>query len=158
MEQRGLTAAHATALGYPVGLIRRASIRAEAILRGRQARPYLAEVARALHARGWNTTDARPPVHQPERDECFAALVLDSPMAPAAAPVWPERHGWRTSPSRQHPLGRGAACPRPATTCATSPPAQPPTPPTSGRRWKPLADLPTVQASRTPLGACAVVG
>ncbi|MEU5666491.1 DUF6292 family protein [Streptomyces longwoodensis] len=114
MEQRGLTAAQATAaLGYPVGLTRRASTRAEAVLRGRQARPYLADVARALHARGWTTTDTPPAVQHPADDECVAALVLDHPEAPAAALVWSERHGWRTSASRRHPLGPGAAWPSP---------------------------------------------
>ncbi|MFG2811472.1 hypothetical protein [Streptomyces massasporeus] len=114
MEQRGITAAQAAAvLGYPAGLTRRASTLAGAIVRGRQARPYLADVARALHARGWTTTDTPPTVQHPEGDECLAALVLDSPEAPAAALVWSERHGWRTSTSRRHPLGRGAAWPPP---------------------------------------------
>ncbi|MEU6688304.1 hypothetical protein [Streptomyces sp. NPDC046832] len=109
MEQRGVSAAQAAAaLGYPAGLTRRAGIRAEAIVRGREARPYLADVARAVHARGWTTTYTPPPVQHPEGDECFAALVLVSPTAPAAALVWSERHGWRTSTSRRHPLGRGA--------------------------------------------------
>ncbi|WP_329324636.1 DUF6292 family protein [Streptomyces luteogriseus] len=113
MEQRGVQAAQAAALGYPAGLTRRAGILAEATVRGRQARPYLADVARALHARGWTTTDTSPTVQHPEGDTCFAALVLDSPTAPAAALVWSERHGWRTSTSRRHPLGRGAAWPPP---------------------------------------------
>ncbi|MFI0141915.1 hypothetical protein [Streptomyces luteogriseus] len=114
MEQRGATAAQAAAeLGYPVGLTRRAGILAEAIVRGRQARPYLADVARALHTRGWTTTDTPPAIEHPQGDECFAALVLDGPTAPAAALVWSEHHGWRTSTSRRHPLGRGAAWPPP---------------------------------------------
>ncbi|MFE5759480.1 hypothetical protein ACFQ7M_19785 [Streptomyces massasporeus] len=114
MEQRGVTAAQAAAeLGDPAGLTRRAGIRAEAIVRGRQVRPYLADVARALHARGFTTTDTPPAVEHPQGDECFAALVLDGPEAPAAALVWSERHGWRTSTSRRHPLGRGAAWPPP---------------------------------------------
>lgn len=114
MEQRGVTAAEAAAaLGYPAGLTRRAGIRAAAVLRGRQARPYLAEVTRALHARGWTTTDTPSAVQHPEDDECAAALVLDGLNAPAAALVWSERHGWRTSTSRRHPLGRGAAWPPP---------------------------------------------
>ncbi|WP_229924232.1 DUF6292 family protein [Streptomyces capillispiralis] len=114
MEQRGVTAAQAAAeLGYPAGLTRRAGIRAAAVLRGRQARTYLAEVARALHACGWTTTDTSPAVQHPENDECVAVLVLDSPTAPAAVLVWSERHGWRTAASRRHPLGRGAAWPPP---------------------------------------------
>ncbi|MEV7077800.1 DUF6292 family protein [Streptomyces sp. NPDC093516] len=114
MEQQGVDAAQAAAaLGYPAGLTRRASIRAEAIVRGRRARPYLADVARALHARGWTTTDTPPTVEHPDGDTCCAALVLDGPDAPAAALVWSERHGWRTSTSPRHPLGRGAAWPPP---------------------------------------------
>ncbi|MEW2426314.1 hypothetical protein AB0911_38400 [Streptomyces nigra] len=114
MTQQGVSAAQAAAaLGYPAALTRRASTRAETIVRGRQARPYLAGVARALHARGWTTTDTPPAVQHPAQEECFAALVLDGPQAPAPALVWSERHGWRTSTSRRHPLGRGAAWPPP---------------------------------------------
>ncbi|MEU6472519.1 hypothetical protein ABZ927_37915 [Streptomyces massasporeus] len=84
MEQRAVTATQAAAaLGYPAGLTRRASIRAAAIVRGRQARPHLTDVAQALHARGWTTTDTPPIVLHPEDDECVSALVLDSPTAPA---------------------------------------------------------------------------
>ncbi|MFF7558264.1 hypothetical protein ACFZA9_35830 [Streptomyces olivaceus] len=114
MEQRALTALQAAAaLGYPAGQTRRASGRAEAVLRGRQARPYLAAVAQALHARGWSSTDTPPPVQHPEDDHCVAAFVLDATVAPAPALVWSERHGWRTAPSRRHPLGKGAAWPPP---------------------------------------------
>ncbi|MEV8553801.1 hypothetical protein AB0L04_28795 [Streptomyces glaucescens] len=55
----------AAALGYPAGHTRRASVRAEAVLRGRRARPYLAAVAKALHARGWTTTSTPPDVQYP---------------------------------------------------------------------------------------------
>ncbi len=114
MEQCALTAAQAAAaLGYPAGQTRRAGVRAEAVLRGRQARPYLAAVAQALHARGWSSTDTPPAVQHPEDDVCMAAFVLDAPAAPAPALVWSERHGWRTAPSRRHPFGRGAAWPPP---------------------------------------------
>ncbi|MEV5249847.1 DUF6292 family protein [Streptomyces werraensis] len=114
MEQRGVTAAEAAAaLGYPAGQTRRATVRAQAVLRGRQALPYLAAVAQALHARGWRTTDTPPAVQHPEDDVCLAALVLDAPDAPAPALVWSERHGWRTATSRRHLLGRGAAWPPP---------------------------------------------
>ncbi|MGW3361037.1 DUF6292 family protein [Streptomyces bungoensis] len=114
MERRGVTAAEAAAaLGYPAALTRRASVRAASILRGRQARPYLAAVAQALHARGWMTTDAPPTVQHPDDDACVATLVLDAPSAPAPALVWSERHGWRTATSRRHPLGRGTAWPPP---------------------------------------------
>ncbi|WP_461091825.1 DUF6292 family protein [Streptomyces incanus] len=114
MEQHGVTAAQAAAaLGYPAGQTRRAGVRAAAILRGRQARPYLAAVAQALHARGWMATDTPPTAQHPEDDLCVAALTLDAPAAPAPALVWSERHGWRTATSRRHPLGRGAAWPPP---------------------------------------------
>ncbi|MEU1710099.1 hypothetical protein ABZ478_32825 [Streptomyces sp. NPDC005706] len=110
MEQRGGTAAEAAAaLGYPAGLIRRASVRAEAVLRSRRARSYLVAVAQVLHARGWMTTDSPPAVQYPEDDACVAVLVLDTPSAPAPALVWSERHGWRIAVSRRHPLGRGGA-------------------------------------------------
>ncbi|MFJ6000288.1 hypothetical protein [Streptomyces sp. NPDC092370] len=95
----GVTAAEtAAALGYPAGLTRRAGTCAAAVL---------------LHARGWTTTDTPPAVQHPDDDECVAALVPDGPDAPASALVWSERHGWRTAPSRRHPLGRGAAWPPP---------------------------------------------
>ncbi|GHB11919.1 hypothetical protein GCM10010330_77450 [Streptomyces tendae] len=114
MDQRGLTAAQAAAqLGYPAGQTRRASVRAESVLRGRQALPYLAAVAQALHAHGWRSTDTPPPVQHPDDDVCMAAIVLDAPAAPAPALVWSERHGWRIATSRRHPLGRGAAWPPP---------------------------------------------
>ncbi|MGW7341205.1 DUF6292 family protein [Streptomyces sp. NPDC054808] len=114
MEQRALTATQAAAaLGYPAGQTRRASVRAESVLRGRRARPYLAAVAQALHARGWSSTDTPPPVQHPEDDVCMAAFVLDAAAAPAPALVWSEGHGWRTATSRRHPLGRGAAWPPP---------------------------------------------
>ncbi|MGI5397860.1 DUF6292 family protein [Streptomyces sp. CA-251251] len=114
MEQRALTAAQAAAaLDYPASQTRRASVRAEAILRGRQARPYLTAVAQAVHARGWSSTDTPPVVQHPEDDQCVATLLLDTPEAPAPALVWSERHGWRTAPSRRHPLGKGAAWPPP---------------------------------------------
>jgi hypothetical protein len=107
MERHGTTAAQAAdRLGYPAGQVRRAGVRAEAVLRGRRARPYLASAAEALHARGWTTTAAPPPVQHPEDDWCVAALVLDGPTAPVPALVWSERHGWRTATSRRHPLGR----------------------------------------------------
>ncbi|MBD9704658.1 hypothetical protein IHE56_21830 [Streptomyces sp. ID01-12c] len=114
----------------------RAGIRAAAVLRGRQARPYLAEVTRALHAlhaRGWTTTDIPPAVQHPEDDEGVAALVLDGPDAPGAALVWSERHGWRTAPHRPAATRSAGAQPgpRPALACATSRPAPPPIPPTS---------------------------
>ncbi|MFE0790395.1 hypothetical protein [Streptomyces mutabilis] len=114
MEQHAATAAQAAAtLGYPASQTRRASVRAEAVLRGRQARPYLAAVAKALHARGWSSTDTPPTVQHPEDHLCVAAFVLDAPAAPAPALVWSEQHGWRTATSRRHPLGKGAAWPPP---------------------------------------------
>ncbi|WP_225638860.1 hypothetical protein [Streptomyces solaniscabiei] len=109
-----MTAAQAAAeLGYPAGQVRRASVRAGTVLRGRRAGPYLAAVARAMHARGWTTADTPPTAQYPEDDVCVAALILDAPAALAAVLVWSERHGWRTVTSRRHPLGRGAAWPPP---------------------------------------------
>ncbi|MGW0573034.1 DUF6292 family protein [Streptomyces tauricus] len=114
MEQHGVTAAQAAAaLGYPAGQTRRASVRAEAVLRGRQARPYLAAVTQALHAQGWTTTATPPAVQHPDDDLCVATLTLNTPTAPAPALVWSEQHGWRTATSRRHPLGQGAAWPPP---------------------------------------------
>ncbi len=112
MEQHQVTAAQAAAaLGYPAGQTRRASVRAAAVLRGRQVHPYLTAVTQALHARGWTTIATPPAVQHPEDDVCVATLALDTPTAPAPALVWSEQHGWRTAPSRRHPLGRGATWP-----------------------------------------------
>ncbi|ORT54186.1 DUF6292 family protein [Streptomyces sp. CB03238] len=101
----------ATALGYPASQVRRALVLAQAVLRGRRIAPYLADVAEAVHQAGWTTADTVPALQHPTDDLCVATLVLDTPQAPAPALVWDERYGWRTAPSRRHPLGRGAAKP-----------------------------------------------
>lgn len=101
----------AAALGYPPGQVRRATIRAQAILRAHHIAPYLADVGQAVHRAGWTTTAAVPDVQHPADDVVAAVLVLDAPQAPAPALVWDERHGWRTATSRRHPLARGAAAP-----------------------------------------------
>ncbi|GAA3015376.1 hypothetical protein GCM10010447_51330 [Streptomyces fulvorobeus] len=101
----------AAALGYPAGQVRRATARAEVVLRARRAAPYLADVAAALHRAGWTTTEAVPDVQLPADDQVVAALVLDGDQAPAPALVWDERHGWRTATSRRHPITRGAVVP-----------------------------------------------
>ncbi|MCY1649408.1 DUF6292 family protein [Streptomyces sp. NPDC012486] len=107
-----LTPAQAAAqLGYPAGQVRRATARAESVLRARRAAPYLADVAAALHRAGWTTTEAVPDVQHPADDHVVAVLVLDADQAPAVALVWDERHGWRTALSRRHPLARGATVP-----------------------------------------------
>ncbi|WP_404974924.1 DUF6292 family protein [[Kitasatospora] papulosa] len=107
-----LTPAQAAAqLGYPAGQVRRATARAETVLRARRAAPYLADVATALHRAGWTTTQAVPDVQHPADDHVVAVLVLDADQAPAVALVWDERHGWRTALSRRHPLARGATVP-----------------------------------------------
>ncbi|WLQ69169.1 DUF6292 family protein [Streptomyces glycanivorans] len=107
-----LTPAEAAAqLGYPAGQVRRATARAETVLRARRAAPYLADVAAALHRAGWTTTEAVPDVQHPADDLVVAALVLDGDQAPAPALVWDERYGWRTASSRRHPIARGAALP-----------------------------------------------
>ncbi|WP_326734032.1 DUF6292 family protein [Streptomyces sp. NBC_01022] len=101
----------AAALAYPAGQVRRATVRAQAVLRARRAAPYLAEVSQALHRQGWTTTDVAPTVHHPADDVVTAVLILDGPCPPALALVWDERHGWRTATSRRHPLTKGAAVP-----------------------------------------------
>ncbi|MEV2262792.1 DUF6292 family protein [Streptomyces anulatus] len=107
-----LTPAEAAAqLGYPAGQVRRATARAETVLRARHAGPYLDDVATALHRAGWTTTEATPEVQLPGDDRVVAALVLDSDQAPAPALVWDERYGWRTAASRRHPIAKGAALP-----------------------------------------------
>ncbi|MFH8365146.1 DUF6292 family protein [Streptomyces anulatus] len=98
----------AVALGYPAGQVRRATVRAGAVLRARRVMPYLDTVAQALHERGWSTTAT---VHHPEDDVVVAVLALDGDTPPAPALVWDERHGWRTATSRRHPLTKGAALP-----------------------------------------------
>ncbi|MEU7738061.1 hypothetical protein AB0B51_34220 [Streptomyces griseus] len=93
-----LTPAEAAAqLGYPALQARRATARAETVLRARRVGPYLAEVAAALHRAGWTTVVAAPDVQFPGDDRVVAALVLDGDQAPAPAVVWDERYGWRTA-------------------------------------------------------------
>ncbi|WP_327207220.1 DUF6292 family protein [[Kitasatospora] papulosa] len=101
----------AAALGYPAGQVRRATVRAQAVLRAHRVAPYLADVAQAVHQAGWTTTAAVPEVQYPADDLVVASLVLDGTGAPAPALVWDERHGWRTATSRRHPLTRGAVPP-----------------------------------------------
>ncbi|MCX4417794.1 DUF6292 family protein [[Kitasatospora] papulosa] len=103
----------AAALGYPAGQVRRATVRAQAVVRAHRAAPYLADVARTLHRAGWTTTAAAPDVHYPADDLVVAVLVLDGADPPAPALVWDERHGWRTATSRRHPLIKGAVPPPP---------------------------------------------
>ncbi|MBK5996506.1 hypothetical protein JHN53_33775 [Streptomyces sp. MBT58] len=108
----GLTPAEAAAqLGYPAGQARRATGRAEVLLRARHIGPYLAGVAAALHSAGWTTKEAAPDIQLPGDDRVVAALILDGDQAPAPALVWDERYGWRTAPSRRHPITKGAALP-----------------------------------------------
>ncbi|MGW3334105.1 DUF6292 family protein [Streptomyces rubiginosohelvolus] len=107
-----LTPAEAAAqLGYPAGQVRRATARAETVLRARHIAPYLADVAAALHGVGWTTEQAAPDVQFPGDDRVVAALVLDGDQAPAPALVWDERYGWRTAASRRHPITKGAVPP-----------------------------------------------
>ncbi|MEU3976761.1 hypothetical protein [Streptomyces bacillaris] len=107
-----LTPAEAAAqLGYPAGQVRRATARAETVLRARHVAPYLAGVGAALHAAGWTTQEAVPEVQLPGDDRVVAAIVLDGDRAPAPAVVWDERYGWRTAASRLHPVAKGAVLP-----------------------------------------------
>ncbi|MFI8201015.1 DUF6292 family protein [Streptomyces sp. NPDC085942] len=104
----------AAALGYPPAQTRRATARAATLLRARQAAPYLADVAAALHRAGLTTTEAAEAaldVQLPGDDRVVAALVLDGDQAPVPALVWDERYGWRTATSRRHPITKGAALP-----------------------------------------------
>lgn len=118
----------AVALGYPGGQTRRATLRAEAVLRARRIAPYLADIGAAVHRAGWTTTAAVPDIQHPADDHVVAVLVLDTEHAPAPALVWDEHAGWRTATSRRHPLPRGAAVPpegdgiRYLTTATTPPP------------------------------------
>ncbi|MDX3343754.1 DUF6292 family protein [Streptomyces sp. ME02-6979.5a] len=101
----------AAQLGYPAGQIRRATARAETVLRARHVRPYLDGVAAALHRAGWTTAEAAPDVQFPGDDRVVAALVLDADQAPVPALVWDERYGWRTATSRRHPITKGGVRP-----------------------------------------------
>ncbi|MEU2346607.1 hypothetical protein ABZ601_30800 [Streptomyces sp. NPDC012842] len=103
----------AAALGYPAGQVRRATVRAQAVLRAHRAAPYLADVAQAVLQAGWTATAAAPDVQYPADDLVVAALVLDGTNPPAPALVWDERYGWRTATSRRHPLTKGAVPPPP---------------------------------------------
>ncbi|MFJ3533811.1 hypothetical protein [Streptomyces sp. NPDC090132] len=104
----------ARTLHYPPAQTRRATVRAQTVLRARQAAPYLASVGRELHRAGWTSTHTDPTVQHPADDVVAAVILLDGPLAPAPALVWDERAGWRTATSRRHPLGRGAAVPPPS--------------------------------------------
>ncbi|MEV5162830.1 hypothetical protein [Streptomyces sp. NPDC053728] len=99
----------AMALGYPAAQVRRATVRAGAVLRARRAAPYLADVTHALHRQGWTTTAAPPTVHHPADDVVTALVTLDGD-----ALVWDERPGWRTAIRGRHPLPPGAAWPPPS--------------------------------------------
>ncbi len=55
----------AAALGYPAGQVRRATVRAQTVLRAHRAAPYLADVARALQQAGWATTATVPDIQRP---------------------------------------------------------------------------------------------
>ncbi|MGW7433324.1 DUF6292 family protein [Streptomyces sp. NPDC054861] len=96
-------------LGYPGTLVRRALALAEAEQRARRIAPYLDTVAQALREAGFTTTERAPAVQHLDGDVCAAALILESPKAPAPALVWDERYGWRTTPSRRHPFGKDTA-------------------------------------------------
>ncbi|MFH8439329.1 DUF6292 family protein [Streptomyces sp. NPDC018007] len=104
----------AAALGYPPAQTRRATARAATLLRAREAAPYLADVAAALHRAHLTTTEAAEAaldVQLPGDDRVVAALILDGDQAPVPALVWDERYGWRTATSRRHPITKGAALP-----------------------------------------------
>ncbi|MFF7183558.1 hypothetical protein [Streptomyces sp. NPDC008121] len=96
-------------LGYPGAQVRRALALAEVEQRARRIAPYLDTVAQAVRAAGWTTAERAPAVQYLDGEACAAALILESPTAPAPALVWDERYGWRTAPSRRHPFGKDTA-------------------------------------------------
>lgn len=72
----------AAALGYPSGQVRRATVRADAVLRARRPAPYLADVAAAAHRADWTTPPAAPAVQHPANDLVVGLLVLDVEQTP----------------------------------------------------------------------------
>ncbi|XQE84225.1 hypothetical protein ACN24M_00620 [Streptomyces microflavus] len=112
----------AGALGYPAGQVRRATVRAQAVLRARRAAPYLADVAQALHRQGWTTTAAAPTVHHPADDVVTATLTLDGPTRRPRT-----RLGRAAGMAHRHfppaPLTKGGALPPEGDGIRYSPPA-----------------------------------
>ncbi|MBT1105647.1 hypothetical protein [Streptomyces sp. Tu10] len=109
----------AVALGYPAGQVRRATVRAQAVLRARRAAPYLADVAQALNCQGWTTMAAAPTVHYPAGDVVTATLTLDGPTPPAPALVWDERTDGAPPPPAATPSPKAGRSRRRATASAT---------------------------------------
>ncbi|MDF3141822.1 MULTISPECIES: DUF6292 family protein [unclassified Streptomyces] len=91
-------------LGYPPITYRRALAAARSEQRIRGERPYIRGVAHALVAAGL-AEPGEPDVVE-LASGALAAVVRLEPGQGAAAVVWDERFGWRTSRSRRHPLGK----------------------------------------------------
>ncbi|MGW7674304.1 DUF6292 family protein [Streptomyces sp. NPDC054775] len=91
-------------LGYPPITHRRALASARSEQRIRAARPYIGSVAQALADAGLAEPAELEVVELPSG--ALAAAVRLAPGKEAAAVVWYERFGWRTSSSRRHPFGK----------------------------------------------------
>ncbi|MEU6071999.1 hypothetical protein ABZ864_48165 [Streptomyces sp. NPDC047082] len=91
-------------LGYPPITHRRALAAARLEQRIREARPYVCSVAQALAGAGLAEPDEPEVVQLPTG--ALAAAIRLAPGQGAAAAVWDERFGWRTSGSRRHPFGK----------------------------------------------------
>ncbi|MFI8008209.1 hypothetical protein [Streptomyces sp. NPDC086010] len=113
----------AVALGYPTAQVRRATVRAQAVLRARRAAPYLADVAQALHRHGWTTTATALTVHHPADDVVAAALVLDGDNPPALAPCETSGTDGAPPPPDVTPSPRVRVVRPKVTASATPPPA-----------------------------------
>ncbi|WP_371640981.1 DUF6292 family protein [Streptomyces virginiae] len=99
----------ATQLGYPNITHRGAITVAERELRARSAQPYLQHTADVLAAAGI-AQQAQVEMRQLDGEHVAAAVLLNTDQ-PAAAVVWDDRSGWRTSTSRRHPIGKATDTP-----------------------------------------------
>ncbi|MGV9249753.1 DUF6292 family protein [Streptomyces sp. NPDC003710] len=90
-------------LGYPPITHRRALAAARS-QRVRGARPYVRGVAQALAGAG--LAESGEPEVVELAGGTLAAVVRLAPGQQAAAVVWDERFGWRTSANRRHPFGK----------------------------------------------------
>ncbi|MGW1171970.1 DUF6292 family protein [Streptomyces sp. NPDC002550] len=91
-------------LGYPPITRRRALAAARCEQRIREARPYVQAMAQELAGAGLAEPDEPEVVELPTG--VLAAAIRLRPGRQAAAVVWDERFGWRTSGSRRHPFGK----------------------------------------------------
>ncbi|MFZ3562692.1 MULTISPECIES: hypothetical protein [unclassified Streptomyces] len=96
-------------LGYPVAVRQAAVAYARTVLRGRQLRAYVQDVADALVAEGLAEHQDVEMVHL--AGDVVAAVVVLTDGAPVPALVWDERWGWRTATNRRHPIGLNEGAP-----------------------------------------------